>query len=145
MPPAAAPARARKNAPARRGPGILVALVAGETVDAIAEKEGLTRRRVETMLRDELRRRWIAPAEDYARLQIARLEAMAARLAAKAEKGDLPAIDRVLKILDRLDRYHGFSKLTAANVEADEGGRERLLAKLNAMAARMIAARKSDS
>ncbi len=97
------------------------------------------------MLRDELRRRWIAPAEDYARLQIARLEAMAARLASKAEKGELPAIDRVLKILDRLDRYHGFSKLTAANVEADEGGRERLLAKLNAMAARMIAARKSEA
>jgi len=145
MPPAAAPARARRVAPARRGPAILVALVAGETVDAIAEKEGLTRRRVETMLRDELRRRWIAPAEDYARLQIARLEAMAARLAAKAEKGELPAIDRVLKILDRLDRYHGFSKLTAANVEADEGGRERLLAKLNAMAARMIAARKSEA
>jgi hypothetical protein len=57
MPPTAAPARARKNAPARRSPAILVALVAGETVDAIAEKEGLTRRRVETMLRDELRRR----------------------------------------------------------------------------------------
>ena len=145
MPPAAAPARVRKPTPARRGPAILVALVAGETVDAIAEKEHLTRRRVETMLRDELRRRWIAPAEDYARLQIARLEVMAARLASKAEKGELPAIDRVLKILDRLDRYHGFSKLTAANVEADEGGRERLLAKLNSMAARMIAARKSEA
>jgi hypothetical protein len=145
MPPAAAPARARKPAPARRGPKILLALVAGETVDAIAEKEQLTRRRVETMLRDELRRRWIAPAEDYARLQIARLEAMAAKLAPKAEKGELPAIDRVLKILDRLDRYHGFSKLAAAKIEADEGGRERLLAKLNAMAARMIAARKTEA
>jgi hypothetical protein len=34
---------------------------------------------------------------------------MGAKLAAKAEKGDLPAIDRMLKILDRLDRYHGFT------------------------------------
>jgi hypothetical protein len=73
MPPNAAPIRARKAAPARRGPKILVALVAGEGVDAIAEKEGLSRKRIETILRDELRRRWVAPAEDYARLQIVRL------------------------------------------------------------------------
>ena len=145
MPPAVAPVRARQAAPARRGPKILVALVAGEGVDAIAEKEGLSRKRVETMLRDELRRRWVAPAEDYARLQIVRLEAMSAKLAAKAESGELPAIDRMLKILDRLDRYHGFTKLTPASSTYDEGARERLLAKLNAMAARMIAARKSEA
>src|ERR1700739_310324 len=109
MPSPDAPARARKAAPARRGPNILVALVSGEGVDAIAEKEGLSRKRVEKLLRDELRRRWVAPAEDYARLQIARLEAMSARLAASAENGDLPAIDRMLKILDRLDPPPGFS------------------------------------
>jgi hypothetical protein len=146
MPPADAPKRARKAAPARRGPRILVALAAGAGLDAVAEKEGLSRKRVETMLRDELRRRWVAPAEDYARLQIVRLEAMTARLAAKAERGDLPAIDRMLKILDRLDRYHGFTRLTpAASASYDEGARERLLTKLNTMAARMIAARKTET
>jgi hypothetical protein len=97
------------------------------------------------MLRDELRRRWVAPAGDYARLQIVRLEAMCGKLAAKAEQGDLPAIDRMLKILDRLDRYHGFTRLTPASAQYDEGARERLLAKLNAMAARMIAARKPET
>jgi hypothetical protein len=145
MPPDVAPRRARKAAPARRGERILVALLAGEGVDAIAEKEGLSRRRIETMLRNELKRRWVAPAEDYARLQIVRLERMTARLAAKAERGDLPAIDRMLKILDRLDRYHGFSRLTPASGEYDEGARERLLAKLNGMATRMIAARKEEA
>ncbi|HYA73788.1 MAG TPA: hypothetical protein VEF36_11590 [Roseiarcus sp.] len=145
MPPAVAPVRARKAAPARRGPKILVALVAGESVDAIAEKEGLSRKRIETILRDELRRRWVAPIEDYARLPIARLEAMSAKLAAKAEKGDMPAIDRVLKILDRLDRYHGFTRLTPATAAYDEQARERLLAKLNAMAARMIPPPKADA
>ena len=145
MPPNAAPIRARKAAPARRGPKILVALVAGEGVDAIAEKEGLSRKRIETILRDELRRRWVAPIEDYARLQIVRLEAMSAKLAAKAERGDLPAIDRMLKILDRLDRYHGFTRLTPANSAYDEEARERLLAKLNSMAARMIPPPKSDA
>lgn len=145
MPPTVASARVRKTAPARRGPQILVALVAGESVDAIAEKEGLSRKRVEIMLRDELRRRWIAPAEDYGRLQIARLEAMSARLAASAENGELPAVDRMLKILDRLDRYHGFSKLTPTPSSYDAGARERLLTKLNTMATRMLAAQTSET
>ncbi len=145
MPPSNALAGARKAAPARKGPKILVALVAGESVDAIAEKEGLSRKRIETILRDELRRRWVAPAGDYARLQIVRLEAMSAKLAAKAEQGDLSAIDRMLKILDRLDRYHGFTRLTPVDATYDEGARERLLTKLNTMAARMIAARKSEA
>jgi hypothetical protein len=143
MSPADAPVRARRAAPARRGPKIVAALVSGQSVEAIAESERLTRKRVEALLRDELRRRWIAPAAEYARLQIIRLEAMAATLAPSAISGDSPAIDRVLKILDRLDRYHGFSKLAPANDAPDEGGRERLLAKLNAMAERMIAARKT--
>ncbi len=143
MPPADAPVRARTAAPARRGAKIVAALVSGQSVEAIADSEGLTRKRVETLLRDELRRRWVAPAADHARLQFVRLEAMAATLAPLAAAGETPAIDRVLKILDRLDRYHGFNKLAPANDEPDEGGRERLLAKLNAMAERMIAARKT--
>ena len=144
MPPADAPSRARKSAPQRRGPKVLLALVSGQSVEAIADQEQLSRKRVEKLLRDELRRRWVAPAEDYARLQIARLEAMAAKLTSLVEKGDPPAIDRVLKILDRLDRYHGFGKLAAAPAEPDEGARARLLAKLNTMAERMIAARKAE-
>jgi hypothetical protein len=144
MPPADAPVRARKVAPARRGAKIVAALVSGQSVEAIAESELLTRKRVETLLRDELRRRWVAPTADHARLQIVRLEAMAATLAPLAAAGETPAIDRVLKILDRLDRYHGLGKLAPANDAPDEGGRERLLAKLNAMAERMIAARKAE-
>jgi hypothetical protein len=138
MPPADAPIRARTAAPVRRGPKILAALVAGEGVDAIAAKEGLSRKRVESMLRDELRRRWVAPAQDHARLQIVRLEAMSAKLSAKSEESDLPAIDRMLKILDRLDRYHGFTKLTPANSDQYEGAHERLMAKINSAAARLL-------
>jgi hypothetical protein len=143
MPPADAPVRARTTAPARRGAKIAGARIAGQSVEAIAESEGLTRKRVETLLREELRRRWVAPAADHARLQIARLESMAATLAPAAVAGELPAIDRALKILDRLDRYHGFNKFAPVIDPPHEGGRERLLAKLNAMAERMIAARKT--
>ena len=68
---------------------------------------------------------------------------MAATLAPLAAAGETAAIDRALKILDRLDRYHGFSKLAPVIDPPHEGGRARLLAKLNAMAERMIAARKT--
>ena len=88
MPPADAPVCARTAAPARRGAKIVAARIAGQSVEAIADSEGLTRKRVETMLRDELRRRSVAPAADYARLQIARLEAMAATLAPLAAAGE---------------------------------------------------------
>ena len=144
MPPTDAPVRVRKSARARHRAKIVAALVAGQSVEAVADGEGLTRKRVETLLRDELRRRWVAPSADHARLQIARLEAMAATLAPLAAAGETAAIDRVLKIIDRLDRYHGFNKLAPANDAPHEGGRERLLAKLNAMAERMIAARKTE-
>jgi len=139
MPPADAPVCARTAAPARRGAKIVAARIAGQSVEAIADSAGLTRKRVETLLRDELRGRWVAPAADYARL-----EAMAATLAPAAVAGEPPAIDRALKILDRLDRYHGFSKFVPPNAAPDEGSRERLLAKLNMMAERMIATREKE-
>ena len=60
MPPTDAPVCARTAAPARRGAKIVAALVSGRTVEAIANSEGLTRKRVETLLREELRRRWVA-------------------------------------------------------------------------------------
>ena len=97
MPPADAPVCARTAAPARRGAKIVAALVSGQSVEAIADSEGLTRKQVETLLRDELRRRWVAPAADHARLQIVRLEAMAATLAPLAAAGETSAIDRVLR------------------------------------------------
>ncbi len=145
MPPDDAPVGARTVAPARSGAKLVAALLAGQSVEAIADRHGLTRKRVETLLRGELRRRGVASTADHARLQIARLEAMAATLAPLAAAGETPAIDRTLKIIDRLDRYHGFGKLAPVVDPPHEGGRERLLAKLNAMAERMIAARKAKS
>ena len=89
------------------------------------------------MLRDELRRRWVAPAQDYARLQIARLDDMVPKLKANAQNGDLPSIDRLLKIMDRLDRYHGFGKLTPAMSEDYEIIHRKLMAKINGAVARL--------
>lgn len=135
MPLAAQPSRARKLA---RGPQILAALLAGKNLDEIAREQQLPRKRVEKALRDELQRRWAPAAEDYARLQIARLERMSGRLAAKAEDGDPRAIDRLLRVADRLDRYHGFSKFMPAASNDHEGAHERLLALINRAAARVL-------
>ncbi|MFZ2104657.1 MAG: hypothetical protein WAV18_04600 [Roseiarcus sp.] len=135
MPLAAQPSRARKPAP---GPQILAALLAGKNLDEIAKEQQLPRKRVEKVLRDELRRRWAPPPEDYARLQIARLERMSAGLSKKAEEGDPRAIERLLRVADRLDRYHGFSKFMPAASNDHEGAHERLLAKINSTAARVL-------
>ena len=129
--------RARKPVPTGRGQRVLAALVSGAGLEEIATREKLSRRRVEKIMRDELRRRWVAPAEDFAKLQIARLDAMIVKLIGPAQKGDLPTIDRVLRILDRMDRYHGFTRATRAPEPYGEEERERLLAKLNAAAARL--------
>ncbi|MGA2795321.1 MAG: hypothetical protein ABSE69_17700 [Roseiarcus sp.] len=58
------------------------------------------------------------------------------RLIEKANDGELAAVDRILKILDRLDRYHGFARLPPTTAPADEHAYEQLLKKLADMAAR---------
>jgi hypothetical protein len=123
--------RARVSARRNQGSKIVAALASGVSLDEIAETERLPRKRVEKLLSQELQSRWLAPAQDYARLQIARLEPIFAKLRARAEKGDLRAVDQILRVLDRLDRYHGFGK--SFNAKRPYGGdaRARLLAKLN--------------
>jgi hypothetical protein len=143
-PPGANPVDANLAAPPKapaqtRAQRILASLVAGAGVDDISTREKITRQRTQTILRDELRRRWVAPAREYARLQIARLDSMILRLIDRVQKGELRAIDRALKILDRLDRYHGFVKAERAIEPYGDEERARLMKKLNDVAARLDA------
>ncbi len=121
---------ARKRARVSRGPAVLAAMINGASLEQIAKSEDLARKTVEKMLRDELRKRWVVPLQDYARLQIARLEPLAGQLKEKSKGGDLPSIDRLLKVLDRLDRYHGFTKLAALSTPSGEDVRGKLIAKI---------------
>ena len=116
---------------------VLASLVAGAGLEEISAAERLSRKRTENILREELRARWVAPAEEFARLQIARLERMIAKLVDRLQKGDLGAIDRALKIVDRLDRYHGFTKAERFTEQYGEEERARLLQKINDIAARL--------
>jgi hypothetical protein len=111
---------------------MLSALIGGVSPDAIGAEENLPTETVERALSEELGRRWVAPVADFAKIQIARLENFCLALMDRVDAGELAAIDRVLKILDRLDRYHGFHRSNPAPEFYGEEYREKLLAKLNA-------------
>jgi hypothetical protein len=126
-----------KRARSTRAQKVLASLIAGAGLDEIGAAQRLTRKRTESILRQELRNRWVAGAEDFARLQIARLEQMILKLLERLQSGDLKAIDRALKIVDRLDRYHGFTKAQRIPEQYGEEERARLLKKLNEVAERL--------
>ena len=126
-----------KRSRVTRAQRVLASLIAGAGVDEIGAAERLTRKRTESILRQELRNRWIAPAGDFAKLQIARLEQMILKLLDRLQDGDLKAIDRALKIVDRLDRYHGFTKANRVPEPYGEEERARLLKKVNEIADRL--------
>ena len=132
-----APPEATRRARPTRAQRILAALVAGAGLDEIGVHAKLTRRRTEQILRDELRRRWVAPAAEFASLQITRLEGMILTLTDSVQNGELDAIDRALKILDRLDRYHGFTRANPIVEPYGEEERVRLMNKINTIAARL--------
>jgi hypothetical protein len=131
------PSTRTKRTRVSRAQRVLASLIGGAGVDEISAAEQLTRKRTESLLRQELRNRWVAPAEEFARLQIARLEQMILKLLDRLQNGDLKAIDRALKIVDRLDRYHGFTKARRVPEPYGEEERARLLKKLNEVADRL--------
>ncbi len=136
-PSAAPPARDRDLRRLR----ILASVQAGWSYAAIGREEGISRERVRQIVAQALDAGEGDTKLDHARVQIARLEP-ALRLAARAvADGDLAAIDRLLRVLDRLDKY---CAVEGAEGSYDEGARERLLTKLNSMAERIKAARKTD-
>ena len=116
---------------------IVAAVIEGADLEAIAAEERLPPKQAQMILSEELGRRWVAPAADFAKIQIARLENLRLLIMDRIESGDLAAVDRALKIIDRLDRYHGFNRASPAIEEYGEEDRERLIAKLNAIDARL--------
>ena len=120
-----------------RAKRMIAALVEGADLDAIAAQERLPAKEAETILREEIGRRWVAPVADFAKIQIARLENLCLHVMDRIDSGELAAIDRALRIIDRLDRYHGFSRASPAIEPYGDEQRARLMDKLNAVAARL--------
>ena len=57
----------------------------------------------------------------------------------RIQTGELEAIDRALKIVDRLDRYHGFTRANPPPEQYGDEERARLINKINDVAARLQA------
>lgn len=110
---------------------IVDALVDGADVDSIAVQERLPPKEVQAILREELGRRWAPPVADFAKIQIARLERLCQRVMNWVASDDIGAVDRALRMIDRLDRYHGFQRGSPALQQYGEEERDRLLAKIN--------------
>src|SRR5580700_494693 len=112
------------------GARMLDQLALGKSIDQIARTRNYTRTRVEKYVRAELKQISIRPASDYAKIQIRRLDALVDRLTEMANGGDINAIDRLLKVLDRLDRYHGFSSRSLPEVVEEANENKRLFRKI---------------
>jgi predicted transcriptional regulator len=117
----------------RRG-RVFARLREGWAYDEIAREEGLTAERIRQIVREVLKKRPVDHDSDHAKLQLARL-APAMRVAGDAVlMGDVKAIAPFLKVLDRLDRLQ---KIAFEHQEEDDGDRQKLLDKLNQVAARL--------
>jgi hypothetical protein len=88
----------------KRAQRIFARLIGGQSVRAIAAAERLSVRRVQQIVRQELQRRDANPADDYALLQIARLERALDLLGAQIDAGKPAAVHAFVRILDHLNR-----------------------------------------
>jgi len=117
---------------------IFARLQEGWSYEAIAQQENLTRERIRQIVAETLAGRAVDPSRDHLRLQIARLDPALRLAAQQVAAGDLRAVDRLIRVLDRLDKYQGAAAM--AGDSAADKAYEELMAKLAKLAARRQAA-----
>jgi hypothetical protein len=88
----------------KRAQRIFARLMAGESMRAIATSENLSLRRVQQIVREQLDRRDANPADDFALLQIARLERALDLIGGQIDAGKASAAHAYVRILDHLNR-----------------------------------------
>jgi hypothetical protein len=88
----------------QRAQRIFARLMGGESMRAIAASENLSLRRVQQIVREQLDRRNANPADDFALLQIARLERALDLIGAQIDAGKASAAHAYVRILDHLNR-----------------------------------------
>jgi vacuolar-type H+-ATPase subunit H len=114
---------ARRERAARKD-RIFGKLVRGMPHNAIARQENCSVRAVRQIVARELANRRIDPAGDFAKLQIARLNDALMAANAKMLEGDMAGVDRLVKVVAELDRYHGLAQAA----QRQESARPRALA-----------------
>lgn len=92
---------------------IFAAMMDGRSLQEIAETEGLGVRRIQQIVSEEFTRRRGNPANDYAMLQIARLERALELLGAQIDAGIAAAVPAFLRVIEQL------SKLTKGQLNVE--------------------------
>jgi hypothetical protein len=101
--------RATKRGLAQRDLRLIEKLAAGATIEEIAASEGISVKWARERKASVLASRVIDTPHEFIKLQIRRLsEAMLVSYSAMS-LGDLRAVDKVIKVVRELDRYHGFA------------------------------------
>ena len=109
----------------------------GFSIPEIAEMCGVTEKHMRAFIRETLARRMPAPPAEFLAMQVSRLnEALLVSYSAMSG-ANLRAVDRVVKIVRELDRYHGFVAAErrlpdALRLEAPAQGSPALAAQLTA-------------
>jgi hypothetical protein len=110
---------------------IFLRMQEGWPYEAIAAEEDLTRERVRQIVRESLEER---------EAEAARLDPALRLAAEKVAAGDLKAIDRLIRVLNQLDKYNKTAPGGFFNREGDEeDAREAILRKLSEVDARRAA------
>ena len=107
--------RSTRREMAMRDSRLITALAAGQPIEELAAGEGVSLRRVRQRVSAILSRSPDPPAE-FAQLQIRRLNEAMIVAYASLKVGNLRAIDTVIKITRKYDRYAGLAQTLAAAV-----------------------------
>jgi hypothetical protein len=95
----------------------------GASVPEIAASEGLTLKRMRNVVREILTQRMPQPPAEFLALQVSRLnEALLVSFSAmhtRTEGRNFEAVDRVVRIVRELDRYHGFAAVPRSREETE--------------------------
>jgi hypothetical protein len=100
--------RAARQAKASRERRIITSLNRGVPVAVIAEWEDISEKRMRAMVREILARRMPEPPAQFLAMHASRLEEALLVSYGAMSGSNLQAVDRVVKIVRELDRYHGF-------------------------------------
>ena len=117
--------RAARRKKAERETRVIALLNCGVSIAEIARRERVTERRIRMMAQEILNKRAPRAPAEYVALQVNRLNEALIVATSAMSNANLDAIDRVVKIVRELDRYHG---LAADGLGAETNGPRRLRA-----------------
>lgn len=115
--------RATRREKVQREERIVGLLNRGASVPEIAASEGLTLKRMRNVVREILSERMPQPPAEFLALQVSRLnEALLVSFTAMHDPAagtNFEAVDRVVRIVRELDRYHGFAAVLRSREETE--------------------------